>query len=73
MKRIPYYDTTLSQEILGYDPILVRVPCKTDWPVGRWVPAARIKEARKILADQKAGKLSDRETIAAIDALQKWN
>jgi hypothetical protein len=72
ISKLPYYDTTLSQELFGTSPLIgVRVPCKGDWPLARSVPRARIKEARSILAEQKAGRISDKEALAAIDALGK--
>ena len=34
MTRLPYYDTTASQELFGKDATIgVRVPVKGDWPV----------------------------------------
>jgi hypothetical protein len=42
---------------------------ESDWPVRRWVPRERIEEAHRILAEQKAGRLTGAEALAAIEAL----
>ena len=71
MKRVPFYDTTLSQELFGDgDKIAVRVPCHGDWPVCRWILRIHAKEARRILAEQQAGRLTDHAALAAIEALE---
>jgi DNA invertase Pin-like site-specific DNA recombinase len=69
ISRLPYHDTTLSQELLGVAQIGVRVPVRGDFPLARYVPRAKIKEARTILAKQKAGQITDSEALNAINQL----
>ena len=75
--RLPFHDSTVGQAMFGAERIGVRVPVQNDWPLARYVPRARITDARKILAEQaqrqheilaecKAGTMTADDATAAL-------
>ena len=64
--------TTLSQELFGKAKLIgMRLLVSNDWLLARWVPRGRIDEARRILADHKAGRLTDAEALKALEAIDE--